>query len=253
TAATQGGEGGSITLSPSNLLVMRKGQVTTTANEAGKGGNITINTDGLVGIKNSDILANAGTGLGGKIAIDARSGSLGIEPRTREELEARIGTKIDSQNIVSVTNDLPSNDVTAISGNPALDGTVTFNTVVFQVVPLGQQFAVAPLVPQACRSKIADGSEFIITGRGGLPINPIESIADEATWIDLRVTTEPSTKSAGRTEAQSKISPSSTTPEIIIEAQGWKVNSQGEVVLVADTSTATPQSPNFFVPPECKQ
>ncbi|MFB2837299.1 filamentous hemagglutinin N-terminal domain-containing protein, partial [Floridanema evergladense] len=47
TAATQGGEGGSITLSPSNLLVMRKGQVTTTANEAGKGGNITINTDGL--------------------------------------------------------------------------------------------------------------------------------------------------------------------------------------------------------------
>lgn len=177
---------------------------------------------------------------------------MGIQPLTREELVARLGREVSTENIPSATRVLPSNDVTAISANPLLQGTVTFNTVVFQVIPLNQQLALPPLVPQACRNKIADGSEFIITGRGGLPINPIESIADEATWIDLRVTTEPSTKSAGRTEAQSKVSPSST-PSEIIEAQGWKINSQGEVVLVADTSTAKPQNPNFFLPQECQQ
>ncbi|MFB2891545.1 filamentous hemagglutinin N-terminal domain-containing protein [Aerosakkonemataceae cyanobacterium BLCC-F50] len=252
TAATQAGEGGSIELKAGSIVVLRNGQITTTANKAGKGGNITINTDGLVGIKNSDITANAGTGSGGVININARSGSLGIQPLTREELVARLGREVSTENIPSATRDLPSNDVTAISANPLLQGTVTFNTVVFQVIPLNQQLALPPLVPQACRNKIADGSEFIITGRGGLPINPIEAIADEATWIDLRVATEPSTKSAGRTEAQSKISPSSTTSEII-EAQGWKINSQGKVVLVADTSTATPQSPSFFLPQECQE
>lgn len=253
TAATQGGEGGSITLKAANLLVMRNGEITTTANEAGGGGNITINTDGLVAINNSDITANARLDPGGTININARSGSLGIQPLTREELVARLGREVSTENIPSATRVLPSNDVTAISANPLLQGTVTFNTVVFQVIPLNQQLALPPLVPQACRNKIADGSEFIITGRGGLPINPIEAIADEATWIDLRVTTEPSTKSTGRTQAQSKVSPSSTTSEIIIEAQGWKVNPQGEVVLVADTSTATPQSPSFFLPQECQE
>ncbi|MFB2880775.1 filamentous hemagglutinin N-terminal domain-containing protein [Floridanema aerugineum] len=252
TAETQAGQGGSITLKAANLLVMRKGEITTTANEAGGGGNITINTDGLVAINNSDITANARFDPGGVININARSGSLGIQPLTREELVARLGREVSTENIPSATRVLPSNDVTAISANPLLQGTVTFNTVVFQVIPLNQQLALPPLVPQACGSKIADGSEFIITGRGGLPINPIESIADEATWIDLRVATEPSTKSAGRTEAQSKVSPSST-PSEIIEAQGWKINSQGEVVLVADTSTAKPQNPNFFLPQECQQ
>lgn len=252
TAATQAGEGGSISLNTANLLVMRNGQITTTANESGGGGNIIINTDGLVAIKNSDITANAGSGSGGVINIDALSGSLGIQPLTREELVAQLGRDLTTAEIPFATQAIPSNDVTAISANPLLQGTVTFNTAVFQVVPLGQQFALPPLVPQTCRSKIADGSEFIITGRGGLPINPIEAIADEAIWIDLRVTTEPSTKSAGRTEAQSKVSPSST-PSEIIEAQGWKINSQGEVVLVADTTTATPQNPNFFLPQECQQ
>jgi len=92
-SVTLSGDGGNITLSPTNILRLRRGsQISTTAGFAqagGNGGNITINTPNgfIVAVpnENSDISANAFTATGGKVTVNA-TGIYGIIPRSQEDL-----------------------------------------------------------------------------------------------------------------------------------------------------------------------
>jgi large exoprotein involved in heme utilization and adhesion len=108
------------------LQLRRNSQISTNAGKAqaiGDGGNITINApNGFIVAKpqeNSDITANAFTGSGGKVQINA-TGIFGIAPRSREDLARQLGIndpiKLDSQNLFT-------SDITAISQtNPTLNG-----------------------------------------------------------------------------------------------------------------------------------
>ncbi|MGI2904879.1 filamentous hemagglutinin N-terminal domain-containing protein [Tolypothrix sp. VBCCA 56010] len=251
-AQTRSGNGGNLNLGIADLLLMRHGsEISTTAGTAeagGDGGNIKIDApNGFIvagARENNDITANAFSGSGGRVTINA-TGIFGMTVRTREDLVRLLGTNLDPQL-------LPTNDITAISQtSPTLNGTVTVNTpdvdpnrglVNLPTVPLDTE------VSQVCQPRTAQNqSSFVITGRGGLPPNPrTDLLTPDAVQVDW-VTLNPN--SNNRTPTVIK-SPTPTPPQPIIEATGWVRNEKAEVVLTANPSTAIPHSP-WITPASC--
>ena len=263
TSNSESGKGGNITLQVRDLLLMRReSKITTNAGTTGlggDGGNITIKAPNgfLVAppLGNSDITANAFSGSGGKITITAKN-IFGFVPRTGADVE-----KLDPTGEKN-PNNLPTNDITAFSQqNPSLNGTVQINSpdadpsrglveLPVNLVDASQQ------IVADCNSsaKIARGS-FIRTGRGGLIADPTQPlIADDAVLADWITLSPESQNRAGgiqkravvqaqrNTEEKSQKVNSVNEPTQIVEAQGWVIDANGNVVLVAQVPTATPHN-----------
>ncbi|MEH2237092.1 filamentous hemagglutinin N-terminal domain-containing protein [Nostoc sp.] len=261
TAETESGGGGNITLQVRDLLLMRReSKITTNAGTAGlggDGGNITIKAPNgfLVAapFENSDITANAFSGFGGKITITTKN-IFGFVPRTRADVEIFDPEKINP-------NNLRTSDITAFSQqNPSLNGTVQINSpdadpskglveLPVNLVEASQQ------VVAGCNSggKIARSS-FIATGRGGLAPDPTEPLIADAVLADW-ITLEPESQNRAEgiqkkvvvhkqrnTEGKSQKVNYVNMPAQIVEAQGWVMDANGNVVLVAQVPTASPHN-----------
>jgi filamentous hemagglutinin family protein len=263
TSETDTGQGGNINLQVQDLLLLRRNsQISTNAGKAqtfGDGGNITINApSGFIVAKpqeNSDITANAFMGSGGKVQINT-TGIFGIAPRSREDLARQLGTndptKLDPQNLFT-------SDITAISQtNPTLNGVVNINTPEVDInrglinLPVEVE---EPRLAQGCDVAAQNQSEFIITGRGGIPSNPREVLRSnnvQVDWVSLGEDANYSSGASSR-ETQERRSKRNTqnnknvnTPlNEIVEAQGWVVDRNGDVILVAQAPTMTPHGPWF--------
>ncbi|MEM6404118.1 MAG: filamentous hemagglutinin N-terminal domain-containing protein, partial [Cyanobacteria bacterium P01_D01_bin.116] len=131
---TASGDGGNITINLEDFLVLRdRSTISSTAGTdgaGGDGGNITINAENgfIVAApnENSDITANAFSGRGGRVDIEA-AGIFGIAPRSREDLVDLLETEQPNELDAS---ELLTNDITAISQeNPDLSGVVTINAL----------------------------------------------------------------------------------------------------------------------------
>lgn len=219
-AETKSGRGGNITLQAQDIFLRHGSNISTsTATNAigGNGGNITIDTNVLVALENSDITANAGA-KGGQVKIDAL-GIFGTEFRERENPA--------------------TSDITATSElGPEFSGTVEINT---PDVDLDRELVNLPSVPtnteivQACQTGGSqEQSEFVITGRGGLPPNPSAPLNRDAVWVDLDST-------VGETRPRPKKPTQITNSTIpLVEATGWVIGDKGEVALIASAPTATP-------------
>ena len=84
------------------------------------------------------------------------------------------------------------------------------------------------IAQNACRQ--GGGSQFVATGRGGLPPNPTQDLNTSAVHVGL--TTPVPRKITPSTSTASK--PKSTpTARKIVPAQGWIFNSKGQIVLTA--------------------
>lgn len=261
TSNSESGQGGNIALEVQDILMMRhESKITTNAEGNGDGGNITINAPNgflvTVPSENNDITANALSASGGKIIINAKN-IFGFEPRTRAEVERLLNPKqpLDPSRLLT-------SDITAFSQqNPTLNGTIQINSpdvdpskglveLPTNLVDASQQ------IVAACDSggKIARSS-FITTGRGGLVADPTQPlIADDAVLADW-ITLSPEIKNrAGviqkkvavqaqqNTEGKSPKVNSVNEPTQIVEAQGWVIDANGNVVLVAQVPTATPHN-----------
>jgi large exoprotein involved in heme utilization and adhesion len=212
-ADTVSGEGGNIQLRVRDLVLLRdNSSISTTAGSEGaqaNGGNIEIDTNFLVTVpsENNDITANAFEGRGGFIQITAQ-GIFGLESRERLT---------------------PLSDITAFSQqNPQLDGVVDIDSpdvdVSREIVVLPSMLVnVTQLIAQRCsgdRGNLAQvGSEFILTGRGGLPPQPSEALRTPAVSVDEQAVSEETSLSAP-----------------LVEATGWTSDGQGRIVLVAATA-----------------
>ncbi|MBD2295478.1 filamentous hemagglutinin N-terminal domain-containing protein [Anabaena sphaerica FACHB-251] len=259
SAETASNTGGNIQLQLQDLLLLRRNSlISTTAGTAqagGDGGNITINTAFIVAFppENNDITANAFTGNGGSINITAQS-MFGLTPRSRADLERLLGTN-DPAQLNSVS--LPTSDITAISqANPSLNGQVNLN--ILDTDPNNGLVALptnvvdaAKLIAQTCRSAggttASQDSEFIVTGRGGLPANPSELLSSDAVWYDLQPYALLNEKLNSFQKEEKMLSQS---PAAIVEAQGWVIGADGSVTLVAQAPTTTPQK-SFVTPVHC--
>jgi len=234
SATTVAGTGGNITLQTQNLLLQNQSQISTNAENA-NGGNITIDTDTLVALKNSDISANAQAGLGGRVTVNA-FGIFGTQ--FREALT-------------------PESDITATSALGAeFRGMVNINIEDIDpnqgLVRLPENFIESNnQIVTAC--DVEQGNSFVVTGRGGLPEDPTQTLRGRTLWQDLRTLAlneeegdqVHATSGSGasrevpveRLEAGEESSSERRSP--IVEAQGWIINSQGQVELVAHVPEVT--------------
>jgi filamentous hemagglutinin family protein len=219
-AQTASGQGGSISLQVRDLLLLRRRSfISTTAGgdlEGGDGGNIIFNGNFIVAVpkEDSDISANAFTGRGGRVEINAQS-LFGIQARPQPTPLSDITASSESgiNGIVSINTP----DVDPNRGLVKLPVDLTdASRLIAQTCPTGEDTAKQP-------------NEFIVTGRGGLPPTPSEAMNRDAIQVDL-VTTN--------TEGESPVSyPPSLSPESIVrEAQGWQIEADGRVILVATAS-----------------
>jgi large exoprotein involved in heme utilization and adhesion len=206
TASTASGNGGDIRLNLQDSLLLRHGsKLSVTAAGTGNGGNLSINTPVLVGLENSDIIANADLGNGGNIQINTQ-GIFGLE--NRPELT-------------------PESDISA-SSQFGVSGSITINNPnadsSLGIVELPQD----PIDPsqdigRGC-GEIAD-SQFIASGRGGIPESPDATIQSSRIWNDLRDL--PAVES-------SEMADTATVPAMpLVEATTWVRNDRGQVELVA--------------------
>ena len=233
-AKTVSGEGGNITLVARDLILLYRNSLISAEAFSGKGngGNIIIDPPFVIGADNSDIVADAFGGNGGNINITADS-IIGLKFRPLRT---------------------PLNDITA-SSQFGLQGTVVINTPEVDpsrgLVNLPGEFVdVQGLVDPTCKADIAENqSQFIVTGRGGLPPKPNETLRGEGIltdWVSLE-----SELSDRESKVNMAISVNNSAPKSIVEAQGWVIDSEGKVVLVAQANHLTPQNPNS-TPSSCR-
>ncbi|MBD2297454.1 filamentous hemagglutinin N-terminal domain-containing protein [Nostoc sp. FACHB-190] len=253
---SQTGGGGNITLQVRDVLLLRRNsQISTnagTANAPGNGGNITINApNGFIVATpqgNNDITANAFSGAGGRIIINANN-IFGFVPRTRAELIQLLGTE-DSRQLNP--NRLPTSDITAFSQqNPSLNGTIQINTP--DVDPSrgllelpAEPFDASRQIATYCKpgGKFKRGS-LIATGKGGIAPSPTDPLMDDSVlvnWITLDGESENSVSYTPHHISKRELD-SVTLETQIVPAQGWVQDGKGNVTLVAQAPTVTPHSP----------
>ncbi|NJP09687.1 MAG: S-layer family protein [Leptolyngbyaceae cyanobacterium RU_5_1] len=168
TAEAAVGDRGNINLQ-SGLILMRRGSaITTNAQGTATGGNITINTDILAALENSDITANAKQSFGGRVIINAQ-GVFGTKVRQQLTPESEITASSELGTEFNGIVELNTPDADPNRGLVKLPSNTTPNT---QVVA-------------ACRQ--TQGNQFVVTGRGGLPEAPTQTIRDSTVWEDLRL------------------------------------------------------------------
>jgi large exoprotein involved in heme utilization and adhesion len=233
TTETLSTQGGNITLNVQDLLLLRhNSEISTsagTANQGGDGGNITINSPFIVAVpkEDSDITANAYTGRGGNINITTQ-GIYGLQFRPNR-------TPLSD---ITASSDFGVNGTVKI--NSAFDVTQSVTNLPIELVDASNQ------IDQTCSPRGAaarEGNRFVITGRGGLPPSPNEPLQGESVvthWVTL------DSQAEHPTEKASSVPNTDTMPAkpTLIEAQGWRYGANGEVILTASASTATPQSPS---------
>lgn len=220
-AETTAGQG-NIILRSQDLVLRRGSNITTNATGSTViGGSITIDTDVLAALENSDISANSLNFRGGQVRINAQS---------------VFGTQF--QNVLT-----PESDITATGGSPELSGTVEINTLDndpsqgLTSLP-AELVETSRLIASSCAT--ARENNFTITGRGGLPPSPSEVLGSDTVLVDWGKPIQ-----GGENGASAAIpnNPISSEPTQIVEAQGWVIGANGEVILTARPPIVTPHSP----------
>jgi large exoprotein involved in heme utilization and adhesion len=221
---------GNIFLRSEDLVLRRGSNITTNATGTAIGGNITIDTGVLAALENSDISANAEEAFGGRVIISAQ-GIFGTRFREAETSES---------------------DITATSAlGPEFSGAVEINTpdidpsrglVSLPAVPVDTEVAQA-CTPGGSQTQ----SEFVVTGRGGLPPTPTEALSSDAIQVDW-VTLNPGSENSSSPSVSTN--PTSPTPARIVEAQGWIIEPSGEVLLTASAVPELPHS-SWQTPANC--
>jgi large exoprotein involved in heme utilization and adhesion len=221
-AQTALGQGGNITLQVQDYVLLRRGSTISatagTAQAGGDGGNISFTGGFIVAIsnENSDITANAFTGRGGRVEINAQ-GLFGIQFRPQLT---------------------PLSDITA-SSTFGLAGVVAITTPDIDpnrgLIPLPIDLGDASrLIVQTCPTDhgiAKPPNQFIITGRGGLPPTPREAMDRDATQVDLVTAADEPISRPASSPSHPPTLPPSHSP--ITEAHQIQIAADGRVFLVA--------------------
>jgi len=235
--AETAGDKGNIILEARDIRLLNRSLILTDADNT-DGGNITIDTDTLVGLGNSDITANALKGSGGSVRINAQ-GIFGLEFR-------------DSPT--------PDNDITSTSTfGSSFNGDVILNisqvdpTSGLNELPGSPVDAEAILANDLCgfeNNRIAGGSSFFITGKGGLPPTPEDPVINAHRTVGWLPRPGLASSSRKPLQGQPKAFGHATRiviqpqlpqdKKVIIEAQGWVIAKDGTIILTAHPFRGTP-------------
>ncbi|HEY9669528.1 MAG TPA: S-layer family protein, partial [Coleofasciculaceae cyanobacterium] len=247
--AKNGEDGANIKLLDLDLLRLdNESLISATASDLANGGNITIDSTFIVatppiGSNGSDITANAFEGNGGRVNITTQ-GLFSIQ--LRPQLTPKNDITVSSQFGLTGEFQLNSPDVDPSRG-----------LINLPTAPVDTQ------VSQVCQAGATQNqNSFIITGRGGLPPNPrqvLRSRAVEVDWVTLDALPNNPTEAVQNRGTQRRVSGEqdvqtannvNTRPQKIVEAQGWVIDGNGKIALVATAPTATPHS-SWQKPADC--
>jgi filamentous hemagglutinin family protein len=224
-ASTQSGNGGDITISSQNLTLRNNSSISAEANGIGNGGNISVKSQLIIAVplENSDITANAFEGRGGNIEIEAK-GIFGIESRTK----------------LTLLSDINASSTLGINGTVQID---TLNSQIISTTTLLENIAQPPEITSICHANSnAEENTFVTTGTGGIPPSPDNFLSTNSGWSDR--STVPQIENSLK-----KPLPVVTTQ--VIEAQGWRQNPDGTVILTVDPTEVSPNSSQATL--GCKQ
>ncbi len=242
--STQAG-GGNVNINANDIRLRNSSLISSSVfDSTGGGGNININSKIFIALEDSDILANAFDGRGGDITIKS---------------PAFLADLFSSGKAVAVGRN--PGDFSPFRGNGRVDisaeatGSGTSGTVTLPTLDLTRGLTQLPsdlvdaerLIDRRCTpAGVAKRSSFTVTGRGGLPPSPNEPLRGEAVtadWISIN------SEGEKRDRSNSTANPTSATPQQLVEAQGWVIGANGQVILTAQAPTVTPQNPGLSVPP----
>ncbi|MDJ0741976.1 MAG: filamentous hemagglutinin N-terminal domain-containing protein [Xenococcaceae cyanobacterium MO_167.B27] len=230
-AETRRGNQGNITINNADTLLLRNSEITTNATESATGGNITIDSEAIALLDNSNITANAVEGRGGNILITTQ----GLFQEPGSEITA------DSELDIDGTITINSPDVDPTSGIIELPN-----------VPIDADAILAQNLCKFEDNKIAKGSSFIITGRGGLTptseesLGNLDRVVNWASRDDIQVSNNGVVGVRQRSEGDT---PEKSYP-VIQQSQGWVKTSDGSVWLVANSPETILQN-SGIAHPDC--
>ena len=208
TADTVDGDLANISVSTDTLTLLNDSSITTNATGTATGGNIDINTAALTLFDNSAISANSVFSFGGQVIINTEV--LLRSPASIISATSALGTEFNG--LVEInTPDLPPNEAQNQEESP------TENK---QIVAACEQLT---------------ENELVVTGRGGLPADPTQVLTGQAIWADVREFSSANALTSTPLETPA-LEIDSVVP--LNEAQGWARNEQGQLVLVAYSTTS---------------
>jgi filamentous hemagglutinin family protein len=210
-ASSNSGQGGNLWIRSNLILLNDKAEIAIANYGTGDGGNITIDAPLIIGLNNSDVVASAIDGTGGRIKITTQ-GLFGLKYRDRLT---------------------PESDINASSAL-GLNGTVQVTTI---GVDPNAALTALPIDTIDPSQKIAVGcgnsaiGSFVVTGRGGVPADPTTEFILNRPWADLRLL------------AASRMAPDRPQPAPLIEATSWQLNANHQPELIARQSRSPFVSP----------
>ncbi|MDC0835845.1 filamentous hemagglutinin N-terminal domain-containing protein [Geitlerinema sp. CS-897] len=241
TASTTSGEGGNILLNVENDTILRRGgTIAAEAGEMGDGGNIAIDSESLTLLQGSHINANAFEGQGGNIEIVTQG--LFASPDSRLTASSQLGV----DGIVAVTQ-------------PEIDTSSA-------LVQLSEE-PIDPTMQIVSACSAARDSSFVVTGNGGLPLDPIDDfLRGQDVWVDLQLTEIRESNGSNEEEDHEESSlepqlmsevdghreteppdeqvrgdaPTEVLDSDLVEANRWHIDGNGNVELVSSQSRNAP-------------
>ena len=227
-AEVNAGDRGNIKLVTGDIEIRGQGAINTQAKGNATSGNISIENSGNIVIEDSEIVADATTGNAGNIQINTS------------------GLFQDSTSEISASSEL------------GIDGVVELNISFDAARSLGAAFPQKPLDPnlksnQSCQTN-DNKDNFAYVGRGGLPINPLDSIISNFSSIDwgTNTTVANSINSFERKDIARYYDLDARFVEsnsnYLTEAVSWQTNSAGNIELIASTSRPVLSWQNYQCP-----
>ncbi len=218
------GKAGNINLRSRTLQLRGQAQISAVSASRTAEGNITINTETLVLLEGSQVRTDAQNPQGGS--------NIAIAPLLESGLA--VFQSLDS--------------IIKPSGELRVEGQVEISP---PDIPSVDVVDSTRLIVQACPA-INEDNTFFITGRGGLPPTPDDTLSGDLFWEDLRIPSVLSSQSSAVSSHSSiATDKGQMTNDKIVEAQGWIIGPNGEVILTAQAPKVTPHG-TPLTPPNCQ-
>jgi filamentous hemagglutinin family protein len=229
--------GGSIEITADAIRLRENSDISTTvSNGTGDGGNITLRSGSIFAFDDSDILAFSLDGRGGDIVLDTPAFfGFRYTPAPPDADPEILGTNNDRVDI-NAQGGLGSGTIILPELNPT-QGLVELSVEVTDATRLISQVCPSGSITTSTSNQ---QGQFVVTGRGGLPPEPSEILNGDAVQVDL-VDSESTESESTDSEAERENRPSqpiaptplNSLPDRIVEAQGWAIGADGEIVLTA--------------------
>jgi filamentous hemagglutinin family protein len=233
------GQPGSIQVNAENLRLDNQGSFNATS-LTGRGGNINLQATNIQLRHQSEVFA------AGSPNLPTSEGNIGINAETLVLLESSqiLTSSTDPQGGSNIAiSPLDSSDLVLLQSPDSRINARGELTITGEIkpepanLPEVETTDVTELISNGCQDY--QGSSFYVTGRGGIPPSPFDPLGGSAVveveWVELSDTPQ-----ASRRHSTAEID----RPESpLIEAQGWIVGKNGEIILTAAPYRGTPYSP----------